>query len=528
MSATPRMRCNQAAPYLSAYLDGELDTPLRDSVAAHLSGCDACRERLDRLARVDSLLASMPTSAPAPDLLDRVLAGAQRRQSPPAVRESLRRRELRPASRGLSPELLTDDVPSPQPLVRRRSLWVATLPALAALLIISMTVVAFHRLPSGKSVSTMGRPIASVVPLGTTIQQTRSAVEKYANQVAFTPALPTYLPPGSQAPIVTVGPANVGISSRVLDVVWRWSCATCEVSEVHLRETPLPLASRNDWGQPPPEPSLSWQVPGATPWRPGTLQDAADLSHWAVGQDRAGFSITLDVAGRGGATGAPTDVERNVLRLISLSMDLPYTALTVTPPNFASTEVQFTAQSSHNGVTWNVLMAPGNLEKVTVTGPAAQYTDVDNGTSVLRLALNTRTYATLPAAAAADPSMSAETQQFFLDANTFLSYGELWPLPGAITFDGAAAQRLFLVGAPYPTYVYVETTSQRVLGASVDYGSPLRPGGPGASSLLTPATGCLRYLQLAFHPWSASQSGGFQLTPPPNYTAGSVPRSMSC
>lgn len=530
MSATPPMRCDDAAPYLSALLDGELAAPMRNAVETHVAECAACRRRLDRLAGVDRKIASMAGSEPAPDLLDRVLAGTQRRPHPD-VRESLRHRERQVVSRGLPAFLLTDDdgaAPLPPPQ-RRRSIWVtAALPALAAMLILSMTVAVFHRLPASKVVQTKGPAVLTVEPLGTSIEQTQHAVAKYAAQLAFTPALPTYLPPYAQAPTVTVGPANVGISSHVLDVVWKWACATCQVSEVHLRETAVPLAARNDWGLPPPEPGLSWQVPGAAPWRPGTLQDAADLGRWAVGQDRAGYSITLDVAGTAPDNGQPSDVERNALRLISLSLDLPYTALTVAPPNFAATAVRLTARSLTGGVTWDGLVAPGNLEKLTVTGPAGQYTDVSNGTTALRLDPSARTYATLPVAAASDLSFSAESQQFFLDANTALSYGELWPLPGTVTFGGVAAQRLFLVGAPYPTYVYVETPSLRVLGASVEYDSPMRPGGDGASSQLTPAGGCPSYVRVAFQSWSASQSGEFSTTPPQGYTPGSVPPSMAC
>lgn len=531
MSATPPMGCADTAPYLSAYLDGELAEPTREAVSAHVADCAACRKRLDRLAQVDGLIASMAGSEPAPDLLERVQAATQLRRPRPAVRESLRRRERRVVSRGLPGFLLMDDSPAPAAVAarRRRSAWVtAALPALAAVVILSMTVAVFHRLPSGRTVKTTGKPVPTAVPLGTAIEQTQWAVSKYSAQLAFRPALPTYLPPYAQAPTVAVGPENAGIASHVLDVVWKWSCATCQVSEVHLRETAVPLASRNDWGLPPPEPGLSWQLPGANPWRPGTLQDTAELGRWAVGQDRTGYSITLDVAGTSADPGGPSDVERNALRLISLSMDLPYEALTVTPPNFATTEVQFMARSLASGVSWSGVVAPGGLEKVAATGPGGQYTDVSNGTTTLRTDTASGTYATMPAGTAQDLTFSTETQQFFLDANTSLSYGELWPLPGTTTFGGVSARRLFLVGAPYATYVYVATPTPRLLGASVDYSLPMRPGGAGASSQLTPASGCPSYAQVLFQPWSAGRSGEFSVTTPKGYVAGSTPRSVTC
>lgn len=533
MSATPLSRCGDAAPYLSALLDGELAEPLQGAVAAHVAGCAACQQKLARLARVDSLLATIPESQPSPDLYDRVLAIAQQRHPERVVRESLRRRTHRLAPRSLPAFLLASGpAVQPRPPARPRSVWLAAaLPALAALLIISMTFVMFHRTPASTSTSRITKAGPTPIPPGSAVQQARQAVEKYAAQLAFTPALPTYLPPNAQAPIVNVGPANVGIGSHVLDVVWKWSCAACQVSEVHLRETPISLAQRNDWGIAPAQPALSWQVPGANPWRPGTFQDPTDLGRWAVGQDRDGYSITLDVAAKSGNHDQPSDIEENALRLISLSMDQPYVALTVTPPDLATTLVSFTARSSvTGGITWDAQVAPGNLENVRTTGPAGQYTDISNGTTVLRLDPASRTYATLTASAAADPTFGTDPQQLFLDANTYLSYGELWPLSGNVTFDGKSAERLFLVGAPYATYVYVQTPSLRILGATVDYSSPLRPGGPGASSKLTPAAGCPNFVKIMFRPWTQTQaqSDTFRLTPRKDYRPGAPPPNMTC
>lgn len=534
MSATPPMRCGDITPYLSAFLDDELAEPLRDAVETHVGACADCQGKLDRLARVDLLLAALPESRPAPDVLDRVLAAAQQRHPGPVVRESLRQHKRRLTSRGQPSFLRADNAtlpprPTLPPTSRRSVVLTAVLPALAAMLILSMTLVVFHRLPSRDANSQVTKGESTSVPPGTAVQQAQRAVERYAAQLAFTPALPTYLPPSSQRPVVTVGPANAGVSSHVLDVVWRWSCSTCEVSEVHLREAPYPLGVRNDWAVAPAQPLLSWQVPGAGPWRPGTLQAPSELGRWAVGQDRAGFSITLDVAGKSSGTNGPSDAEANALRLISLSMDLPYAALTVTPPNFATTQVHFTAQSTvGGGTTWDGVVTPGNLENVTVTGASGQYTDVSNGMSVLRVNDATHTYATLTASAAGDPAFSTAQQELFLDVNTYLSYGELWPIPGSVTFDAKPAERLFLVGAPYATYVYVEAGSLRVLGATVYYGSPLRPGGPGAASKLTPSGGCLKYVRVSFQPWTQAQGSAFRLTPKPGYQPGPIPSNMSC
>lgn len=531
MSVTPPMRCGDVTPYLSALLDDELAGSLRDAVETHVGACADCQHRLDRLTQVDRLLAALPESRPAPDVFDRVLAATQQRHPGPVVRESLRQHNRRLAARSLPAFLRANSAPlPPQAPASRRSVWLtAALPALAAVLILTMTLVVFHRLPSRDATSHLTEGGSTPVPPGTAVQQAQQAVEKYAAQLGFTPAMPTYLPPNSQAPVVTVGPANTGVSSHVLDVVWRWSCSTCEVSEVHLREAPYSLRVRNDWAFALAQPLLSWQVPGANPWRPGTLQAASELGRWAVGQDRAGFSITLDVMAKSGGTNGPSDAEANALRLISLSMDLPYAALTVTPPNFATTQVQFTAQSAvAGGTTWDAVVAPGNLERVTVTGASGQYTDVSNGTSVMRWSDATRSYETLAASAAGDPAFSAAPQELFLDVNTYLSYGELWPLPGSVPFDDKTAERLFLVGAPYATYVYVETGSLRVLGATVNYGMQMRPGGPGAASKLAPSSGCPNYVQVSFKPWTQAPSSTFQLTPPNGYRPGAIPNNTTC
>lgn len=531
MSATPPMRCGDAAPYLSALLDDELANQLHDAVSAHVAGCASCQRKMERLSRVDSLLAVLPESRPSPEVFDHVFAATQQRHPSPVVRESLRRRTRRLAPRPLPAFLQAGSATVPPSLpATRRSVWLtAALPTLAALLIITMTFVVFHRMPASTSTPKVTKADPTSVPPGSAVQQTQQAVEKYAAQLAFTPALPTYLPPNSQAPVVTVGPANVGISSHVLDVVWKWSCADCPVSEVHLREKPVSLQQRNDWGIALAQPALSWQVPGASPWRPGTFQDPADLGRWAVGQDRDGFSITLDVAAKGSDNGQPSDIETNVLRLISLSMDLPYVALTVTPPNFATTLVHFMAHSSASGgVTWDGMAAPGGRLNVTTSGPSGQYIDVSNGASAIRLDTSAHTYATLAATATGDPAFNAGPQQLFLDVNTYLSYGALWPLPGGVTFEGKPAERLFLVGAPYATYVYVQTPSLQVLGATVDYSSPQRPGGPGATSKLTPPSGCPNYASVSFAPWTQSQSDAFQLVPPPGYSAGTLAHSMTC
>jgi anti-sigma-K factor RskA len=57
------------------YLLGALDADERAAYEAHLGGCDACREEVERLrVAADALPASPPQVAPPPELKDRIMA----------------------------------------------------------------------------------------------------------------------------------------------------------------------------------------------------------------------------------------------------------------------------------------------------------------------------------------------------------------------------------------------------------------------------------------------------------------------
>lgn len=61
------LSCHDVEPALSAYLDGELDGTVQN-VRRHLDGCARCRDELDRLAAVRSLVRSMPVRRLPPTL----------------------------------------------------------------------------------------------------------------------------------------------------------------------------------------------------------------------------------------------------------------------------------------------------------------------------------------------------------------------------------------------------------------------------------------------------------------------------
>lgn len=63
------MKCDRVGKHLSAYLDGVLDTPLSRSVAAHLKGCQACREELDDLKALVTALGEVESAKAPTDFL---------------------------------------------------------------------------------------------------------------------------------------------------------------------------------------------------------------------------------------------------------------------------------------------------------------------------------------------------------------------------------------------------------------------------------------------------------------------------
>jgi len=63
---------------LSALLDGELDPPGESQVRAHLAGCSACREELERLERARDALRLLAPVDPPPEIVDRFWARIRR------------------------------------------------------------------------------------------------------------------------------------------------------------------------------------------------------------------------------------------------------------------------------------------------------------------------------------------------------------------------------------------------------------------------------------------------------------------
>lgn len=531
MRETSPLRCADARPYLSAYADDELTAALREQVERHIAGCEDCSREVLRFHTIDRLVGSLPATHPSPVVLDRVVSAVTRRPVEQVTRESLRRPMRRLVPRTLPSFLTISDSPTPLPAPQRSRLPAGALAALAAVLVISFAFFAVQRLPLGH----FGRgdnTVAAPTPQGTALDQTRQKLSALVAQLDFTPALPTYLPTGARLQEMTVGPAEASKNSRVLNIVWT---IPAQHFTIHLREAPESLEIRNDWAGGANSPTLSWQLSGQAPWRPGTLQDQP--SDWTIGQNRGGFSITLGMSGAstsvqyGRFVGMfPTDAEISALRLVSLSMDWPYQPLAIQPPDFSSSVLHYIAWSMNGPmhITWEVYVDPIHHQAWTdMTAGAIHYTDISDGTRVLRLDRTHNTYAYIPENQAGDPAaLQPQAHAFFMDANTAQAHGALWNI-GEVPWQNQDVIALNLVTAPHPTYLYVNPTSLQVVGASVDDSSPIRPGGPQATSQLSPLGSCpeVNYMTIALMP--AAPAGLFDMATN-GYSPGIPAPTVSC
>lgn len=59
------IRCSKCTKHLSAFLDGEIPEALAEAVRAHVAGCPACAERLERLRALHGALDQLPTPQPS-------------------------------------------------------------------------------------------------------------------------------------------------------------------------------------------------------------------------------------------------------------------------------------------------------------------------------------------------------------------------------------------------------------------------------------------------------------------------------
>lgn len=529
------MRCGDAAPYLSAYGDGELEEPLRVRVAAHVEGCAQCEAEVRRYAAIDELIGALPRSTPSPEVLDRVLAA--RRAPGPVTRESLLRKPKLLAPRSLPPLLrMHGDSPAVvRPIarsgrVRSPSVAARAIPALAAALLIALSVFAFSRFPLADRLRG-NRSVATPQSAVSVLAETQRQVSAKRAALGFTPLVPTYLPPNTTLQHVTVVNEPSDGAQRYLDMSW---ALAFPLTTLHIRESALPLDKRGDFTpgarNDPGMAELAWNL-GPYQWVQGLVAGAP--GRCAVGESRPGLSISADVSAPGDGAACDTSNYReiNVLRLASLSLDAPYSPLTVLGPDNADTVLHFVAYKTvPNGESWDVYTDPAHQRtSITAQRPdgTALYTDliVADG-SVTRIDPRSERYQTLPASAAAgEPAqLATSVVTFFATANTLLGSGELWNMgltnvPTDLASTGRA-YKLVQVDAPYPTTLYVDLTTKLILGARVEYQSLEHPGGAHASSKLTPANACPSYATIQYVAPSAVPADIFTL--PPGFTQGSV------
>ena len=530
------MRCGDAAPYLSAYSDGELEESLRVRVAEHIAGCERCEAEVQRHATINALIGALPHSTPSPEVLDRVLA--VRRAPSPVTRESLLRKPKLLAPRSLPPLLrMHGDSPAVvRPIARSGrarppSVAARAIPVLAAALLIALSVFAFSRFPLAERLRG-SRPVATPQSVASVLAETQRQVSAKRPELGFTPVVPTYLPPGATLQHVSTGSESSDSALRYLDMSW---VLAFPLTTLHIRESALPLDKRGDFSpgarNDPGMAELAWNL-GQYQWVQGIVSGAP--GRCAVGESRHDLSIAADVAAQSdGAACDPSNfAEINVLRLASVSLDAPYSPLTVLAPDSAHTVLHFTAYKTvPSGSSWDVYTDPAHQRtSITALRPdgAKLYTDVvaaDGG--VTRIDPVAKRYQVLPASAAAGEPEQLDTRvvTFFATANTLLGSGELWNMgltdvPKDLASAGRA-YKLVQVDAPYPTTIYVDPTTKQILGASVAYQSKEHPGGAQASSKLTPVNACPSgYASIEYLAPSAVPASAFEL--PNGYIQGTV------
>lgn len=529
MSQHPPMRCADVAPYLSPFVDGELAAPLRDAVAAHIAGCAACARKVERYRETKRLLGSLPRTTPSPEVFDRIIAAIPERYPEPAARESLggeaRDFSLRRKLSALEQPSFDDERVVTLP--SRRTVVTRILPVVAALLLVTLGLLTFGRFSMfGQSPAHTSTPV-----VGQAYETTQARVAKLRGQLGFTPVLPQTYPPEATLLDASVGSTGLG---SYLDTTWGFGNAGYKV---HMREA----VGNGVWPGYAPgqtDPDLSWQLIGFQPWRPLVLQGATHTT--AVGQNRGVLSIAMDVDVNQSSSRFQDALK--VLRQLSLSMDLPYRPVAITPissSQLGQMVLHYTlvGRDAGNHVLWQadgyVDQANGRQRIEVRAGNRLLYTDIISGNSVLRLdatrgtywpttldQLGLSTWKTGPASAA---------RNFFLYANTYVDTVELWNV-GTTQYQGQAVYDLEMVDAPAPTHFYVSTNarSQPLVAITVETQSTMRPGGPYATDPFNPPLACADYTLLTYVPASQVPGTGFSTQAPGGYSRGSVQQTVGC
>lgn len=535
MNTDMTMRCEDVAPYLSAFADGELPEPLRSEVAEHVATCESCSATLARYAEIDALVAGLPRSAPSPEALDLILAAVaaedEREEQRRATREmwgltSVKRRLTR-----LDMPVGDDALPL-RPRQSQRARWVSVaLPAIAALLLISVTLVTFRWLPTKGQIFQGDVPTPTPAPGSVTLADTRAAVSAIQAQLAFKPLLPSYLPDGATINSVEIGPRDrdTDIAEHTLDISWS---ITGSVQMIHLHEAPGKIGV-SGYSAYSGRPQLQWQI-GDAPWR--QVRADAHPDHMVIEQRRAGVTIALEAPVKTNSPQAAAG--QTLLRLISLSMDAPYAVMPAAPDENSARILPLKIQdmvahytavalTSDGATAWrqDVYVAPCTSPaqpcqvraaySLGATGPLL-YTEIASGQRMLHLDQAQKTFTwqpLIPAEQGANLTTTAMPKLFFV-GNTYLSTGILWYM-GETSYKGQRVYDLLWTNAPSRTHVYVSTASHQVVAMQVDPHAKIQAGGPIAGA---GARSCLRYTMLEYLPPSDATDTLLAQTIPDRYT----------
>jgi hypothetical protein len=531
-NSEPSLRCAEVAPYLAAFADDELAEPLRARVATHVATCESCSRQVARYATLDALVATLPRTAPSPEVFERVSAAVAGRESLPAVRESLAGR--RPALRRRRLEFAewadaepAADAAHPRAASRpgvRRGWRAGALPTIAAMLLVALTALTIR---GAIGFHTSSSALATPTPSGTALDQTQAQMQRavVGYNLGFTEVVPSYLP---SAPVylgvhAQVTPSDPGSGAMTLDVTWAFSGP---VQTVHLREG----ASATRWSgyfATPERSGLTWQV-GTYQWTPLTVGNAIDRP--AVGQDRGSMWLALDATVSSGDPKDPRAIA--LLRLISLSMDMPYQPdpqQIIAPPS--SAVFHYSGQMAVGG-NWPSYDVNGydaetqQASSITLSrGGAPYYTDVVSGQQGIRIDPAHRTYQAYPRAQLTPAALPHGVTQVFFDATTLALNGDLWNA-GQTTYGGAKVYDYRWVYQPRVTHVYVDQQSKQVIAVVVDPSAAEQPGGSGGSWWYAGESGCTSYSLIEALPSVLSST--FSVTPPTGYTQGQVPATLTC
>lgn len=542
MSDQQTLDCDSAAPYLSAYADGELAESLRAEVAAHVSTCGECDARLDRIHAVDQLVAQLPRTAPSAGHFERMLAAATRRASadPRTVT-----REALPGASGadvrhhlrefIAPEPSREESQAPVPVWRRvRRPWVAAaIPLVAALLLVSLAVTLFNHFPSLPHQGAASQPTPSA---DGALEQTHTALTAVASQLVFAPVAPSYLPAGAGAPTVSIGPAEqVEANSRYLDITWEF--ASGPVRTLHLRELPAGLSFYGYMPASEAPEALAWSLPNHPGW--DALAPVACAGCLAVGETRGKLQLALDAQPRGGASPSAVAVW---LRLVSLSLDAPYLPLGVTlaPPG-ASLALQYHAiveDGSGQEWKWTVTTVGtlGSQQNATAVGKnGVNVTEIVSQGTIARRDNTNSVYQSVTATQGSVQPPSGVTQTLFA-ASAFIATGELWNLGKRTVLlpDGRSQSvyALYRVNAAEPEYVYADASTGQVIAQVVDLTSGTHPGGVNGVRTYVSTMACrpytVMYSAIQYVPLSELPASFFDTAKPHGWNQGTVNPAFSC